>query len=111
MGRSEGLAPDRNARNVTRTIRFEAGAERELDEIVRWYEERRAGLGSAFAEAIDDILAIVAETPLAFVAVEGSDPALGLRRATMARFPYLVVYTVSASEVWVVAIAHQRRER
>ena len=96
---------------MTRTIRFEAAAERELDEIVRWYEERRVGLGSAFVAAIDNILAIVAETPLAFVAVEGSDAAQGLRRATMARFPYLVVYTVAAGEIWVVAIAHQRRER
>jgi plasmid stabilization system protein ParE len=78
---------------------------------VRWYEERREGLGVAFAGALEDILAIVAEAPLAFVTVEDSDPSLGLRRATMARFPYLVVYAVAATEIWVVAIAHQRRER
>jgi plasmid stabilization system protein ParE len=96
---------------VIRPIRFEGAAERELEAIVRWYEERRSGLGGAFAEAIDDILSIVAETPLAFVGVEDSDPNLGLRRATMAHFPYVVAYATVGPEVWVVAIAHQRRDR
>ena len=72
---------------MIRAIRFDPEAERELEDIVRWYEARRPGLGSAFAEALDDILAIAAETPLAFVAVEGSELNLGLRRSTLSHFP------------------------
>lgn len=94
---------------MTWTIRLDHAAEAELAEIARWYDERRPGLGGAFVEAVDDILAVVAETPLAFVAVERADPQLGIRRAPMARFPYLIVYLVSEEEVRVIAFAHQRR--
>jgi toxin ParE1/3/4 len=95
---------------VTWTIRLDHAAEAELAEIARWYDDRRPGLGRAFVEAVDDILAVVAETPLAFVAVERADPRLGIRQAPMARFPYLIVYLVSKEEVRVIAFAHQRRD-
>jgi toxin ParE1/3/4 len=95
---------------VSLALRFDPAAEAEFAAIVNWYNDRRSGLGRAFSEAVDDMLAVIAETPLAFAAVEQLEPKVALRRAPMARFPYSIIYLVGEVEVYVLGIAHQRRD-
>jgi plasmid stabilization system protein ParE len=72
---------------------------------VSWYEERRAGLGAEFLDAVVRALNRIAELPDA-----GSPfPDLKARRVFIAGFPYQVVYRIDADGIRVIAFAHLRR--
>ncbi len=70
-----------------------------------WYEERTAGLGRQFVEAVDEALASITRNPLAFAIVRNV-----VRRALTKRFPYGILYLVEADTVVVLAILHQARD-
>lgn len=80
-------------------------AERDLGDAQRWYEERRAGLGSDFRAAIDKVFRRIAGNPRHYPVVYR-----GLRRVVMRRFPYLIYYTVQSEVVTVVACWHSKRD-
>lgn len=86
---------------------FHPAAEAEHYEIVRYYESQSPGLGGEhldeFAQVIQRLLAHPG--PLRFRLVREPD----LRIAPMARFPYQLIYRVSADEVHILAVAHYRR--
>jgi hypothetical protein len=63
-------------------FRPEAEAGFELLEARSWYEKQRPGLGCAFADAVEDVLAGISQTPLAYPFVRGET-----RRALVQRFP------------------------
>jgi plasmid stabilization system protein ParE len=83
---------------------FRPQAESELLDARRWYEERRPGLGRAFATAVADAVADVLENPLAHPRVHGET-----RRALVRRFPYAVYFRVLPDELVVLAVMHGRR--
>jgi len=89
---------------VTHRIRLHPTAQRELEEAAAFYELEGPGLGSAFLvdfeRAGDQIRLLPASSPIA------RDPA---RKKLMARFPYCVVYSLVDDEVYVLAVAHNRR--
>jgi plasmid stabilization system protein ParE len=74
-----------------------------------WYEQQHPGLGAQFSLAFDAVVERVAARPLA------SPPLRSLprvRRTSLDKFPYHVVYRVDsqACAVEVVACLHQRRD-
>jgi toxin ParE1/3/4 len=94
---------------VSKSIRVEPEASAELDDAARWYEERQAGLGRRYLQAVDSTLQYVVRMPKAggpapLVATE-----LGVRRAPVKGFPYAVVYLERPHEIHVVAVVHDRR--
>ena len=80
-------------------------AAEELAAAVGWYEDRRAGLGSEFFDAIVRTLNRIAEVP------EAGSPFrdLNARRMLVAGFPYQVVYRIDSDEIRVIAFAHLKR--
>jgi hypothetical protein len=73
-------------------------------EAARWYEGREQGLGSSF----------VNEVLRAFDSIEREPETLPFLRAPyrckrMDRFPYAVIYKVTAQRVYVRAVAHGKR--
>jgi plasmid stabilization system protein ParE len=79
-------------------------AEREIETAARWYEARELGLGPAFvAEVLHALDAIEAE-PDIFPFLRRP-----YRRKLLDRFPYAVIYKVTAQRVYVRAVAHGRR--
>jgi plasmid stabilization system protein ParE len=84
---------------VSRRVVFRPQAEDELLEVQRWYESRRTGLGGEFAQAIDALVARVADQPLSFPQVHGET-----RRAVLARFPYAISFRIDAEDVVVLAV-------
>lgn len=64
-------------------ILFAKPASQELEAAIRWYEERREGLGAELYDANRQLL--------------------------LQRFPYKIVYRVRAHDLAVVAIAHTSR--
>jgi plasmid stabilization system protein ParE len=86
------------------TLRFHPDAERELLAAHSWYRERSEVAAQAFALEIDHALSAIADAPARWPLQQRGD-----RRLTLSRFPYSVFYRLRAEEVFVVAIAHQRR--
>ena len=89
-------------------LRVGEPASAELAEAVRWYEAQRSGLGADFLQAVGRTFDLVAQNP------EIGSPVMGvaagrLRRMTVPRFPYHVIYEVRPAEIVVVAVAHAKR--
>ena len=90
---------------MTRQVRTARPAAEELAAAVVWYEERRAGLGSEFYDAILRTVNRIAEMP------EAGSPygELKARRMLVPGFPYQVVYRIDSDDVRVIAFAHLKR--
>lgn len=85
--------------------RFTAAAARELLEALQRYrDEAGAPVAEHFDDSVRQALMRLARTPEL-----GSPAAAGLRTWPLRRFPYPLVYRVEATEVVVIAVAHQRR--
>ena len=84
-------------------------AEAELLEAALHYEDCQDGLGLDFYQRDRDCVALIAEHPLRFPLYEGMRQSGGFRRATIERFPYLLVYKVFEDETLLVAVAHASR--
>jgi plasmid stabilization system protein ParE len=96
-----------------KAVRLSADAEHELDQAFAWYARERPHRLEAFALAYEAALASVGATPAAHpLAITADLPADApeVRQARVARFPWRVVYFERPAEVFVVAMAHVRRE-
>ena len=89
---------------MTRTLVVGPKAENEIEEAARWYEERETGLGQAFVDEVLRALEVVGEAPDTFPFLR--DP---YRRFLLDRFPYAIIYKVTARRVYVRAVAHGKR--
>jgi len=89
---------------VNRRVAFRPQAEAEVLEARAWYEDRRAGLGTTFATAVETTVEEIVRTPLAVPHVSGD-----MRRAVLRRFPYAIYFRASAGEILIVAVMHDRR--
>ena len=78
-------------------------ASAELAEAVRWYEQKRTGLGAEFFEAVADAGKLIRTRP------EVGAVAGRTRSWRLTRFPYRLVYRVREHAVDIVAIAHTSR--
>ena len=88
--------------------RLDKAAERELLEARRWHNDQRSGLGDDLLDSLAKTLARIERAPRAAALVRG-DFAVPVRSATVARFPYRVVYLELPDRWRVVAFAHVRR--
>ena len=70
-----------------------------------YYNQQLPGLGAAWREEVLTALRRMRRWPLA-CPVEHAD----IRRLTLSRFPYKLLYAVEADYLYVIAIAHQHRQ-
>ena len=94
---------------MSKPLRTEEEAERELEEALRWYEEKRPGLGAEFLSAVDDALTQIRRLPNTGGRVPQVNPDLRVRRIPLKKFPYHVVYLETDDAIRVLAFAHDRR--
>ena len=83
-------------------IRISHPASAEFADAVRWYEQKRAGLGEVF-DAVTDAIARVTTRP------EIGAAAGRTRSWLLTRFPYRLIYRVRDEDIYIVAIAHTSR--
>jgi len=83
---------------------FHPRADDELDEAVRYYEERQAGLGLEFAEEVYATIARISEYPEAWPPISKNT-----RRCLLNRFPYGVIFQVKSGMLRIVALANLHR--
>lgn len=87
-----------------RTIRILRAAAAESRAAWRWYRARNPDAASGFLAEYDRALQSIADAP------ERWPPHLyGTRRLLFRRYPYTIIYRVTAEEIEVVAVAHQHR--
>lgn len=80
-------------------------AEVELREAVAYYEDKRPGLGFDFAHEVETSIESVRRFPERWP--QRSDDT---RRYLVQHFPYIVVYLFLNDCVWVIAVAHCKRQ-
>jgi toxin ParE1/3/4 len=85
-------------------VRFLAAARRELLAEVLYYNELGVGLGTKFAGAFDETLAIAARFPAA-----GSPGPASTRKVIVKGFPFSLIYLDEEAGIVVVAVAHHTR--
>jgi len=89
---------------MTRSLRFDAAAERELREAVDFYDTESPGLGDVFLAEVEHALTQVEAFPEASESLRD-----GVRRRLLHTFPYALLYSLRVDEVRILAVAHQRR--
>ena len=84
---------------------FHPAAEAEHLESVAYYESRQPGLGASYLAEFESAMENVWQAPHRYPVERRPD----IRRATLQRFPYTILYREVGEVVQVLAVAHQRR--
>ena len=79
-------------------------AEDELNEICRWYESERAGLGLELQEDLQKLKARILDAPFSFPPYYKT-----ARKARMRRFQYCVFFTIRERTIYIFIIIHAHR--
>lgn len=80
-------------------------AAREVEETVRWYESRAAGLGQEFLDELERGFAAIQNNPETWPEFHA-----GIRRYLLHRFPYGILYMAKKDALYVLAIMHTHRK-
>ena len=85
-------------------IAFHPSADAEVTEAAQYYEVQKSGLGSQLLVDVERALHQILKNPEA-------SPRIGrrLRRKSLLRFPYNLVYAVHQDKILILAYAHQKR--
>lgn len=76
----------------------------ELEAAALWYEERQSGLGEAFLVEYQATLSQILREPGRWRTFRGVN-----RKLNFHRFPYAIVYSVQADELYIKAVMHLHR--
>ena len=90
---------------MTRRLRNLKAAREEFSAAVRWYEQQHPGLGGEFFDAVVHATSLIQAQPK----IDTPSQDRRTRRVLVQRFPYQVVYRLSADQIVIVAIAHLKR--
>lgn len=94
---------------MSRRVRLEPEAEEELRTAAAHYDGQVSGLGRDFIAAASTAARRLRSWPHSGSFVDGVDPTLEVRRLSVPRFPYRLVYVQSGDDVHVIAVAHDAR--
>ncbi|MBN1472966.1 MAG: type II toxin-antitoxin system RelE/ParE family toxin, partial [Syntrophaceae bacterium] len=84
---------------------FHPEAEAEFLKAIDYYEEREANLGLDFAIEVHHAIRRAIQHPKAWSILEGE-----IRRCQTRRFPYGILYSEEANEIFVLAVMHLHRD-
>jgi plasmid stabilization system protein ParE len=84
---------------------FHPHAEKEVDEIVEYYDDVEETLGDEFFSELQNTIARVLQLPDAWQRIWPS-----ARRCLLNRFPYQLVYQERPEGILIVAVMHLSRE-
>lgn len=89
---------------MNRPISIHETAENELNDAADFYDLESPGLGEAFINEIHKAIDLIARFPEASLIIRGR-----IRRKVLIKFPYALIYSLRATEIRILAIAHQKR--
>ncbi len=85
-------------------VTFNEFATRELNDAVQYYEQEQLGLGTAFIAEVERCVQALVELPRSSPVILGS-----VRRRLCSRFPYGLLYSVTQSEIRILAVMNLKR--
>jgi toxin ParE1/3/4 len=88
-----------------RSVIFHPLAEQELLDAVSYYEEQETGIGLEYLGEVEHAVNFLVRYPEASSKVSGS-----IRRLTLPKFPYSLLYRVMEEQIRVLAVAHHKRK-
>ena len=87
---------------------FDPKARLELIEVIEYYRSLSPQLARSFKKAFDTAISEIKEFP------EIAPPVLlttyGARRKNLNKFPYYIAYILEPDAIFIVAVAHNRRD-
>ena len=89
---------------MSRSLRLHDAADLELNEAADFYDLESPGLGDVFLYDVERAFAQIREFPDAAPSV-----APGVRKLVLAKFPFMLIYSVRVDVIRVLAAAHQRK--
>jgi plasmid stabilization system protein ParE len=89
---------------MSRRWSIHEAAEVEINEAADFYDARSPGLGGTFLDEVERALGRITEFPEAAPLVRGR-----VRKRSLAKFPYSLVYSIRPDEIRILAVAHQKR--
>jgi len=84
---------------------FSPEARQEFEEAEEYYERKVPGLGVRFRAEVRAAIPRIRAWPLSCPCERGD-----IRRLTLSRFPYKILYAVEADHIYVIAVAHNHRQ-
>lgn len=85
-------------------VEYHPQASQELAATALFYHQQAVGLGGEFLDQVEHAEALILQFPAA-----GRQLREGTRRLGLRRFPFALIYQVRAEQVWILAVAHERR--
>ena len=82
-------------------VAFAPEARQEFEEAEEFYERQGPGLGARFRAEVRAAVTRIRAWPLSCPSERGD-----VRRLTLSRFPYKILYAVEADHIYVIAVAH-----
>jgi len=89
---------------VSLPLNFHPAVRDEIDSAHDWYEQRQAGLGRAFLDEVQRVLAEITANPARYGFADAD-----IREGPLHRFPYAVYYRVLPDRIRVLAVYHTSR--
>jgi len=83
---------------------FSTLAKQELEDAARYYELEQEGLGRRFRAEVKRAARRIARYPRAW-SIERGD----IRKCSLYKFPYKLLYSIEQDHIFIVAVAHQHR--
>jgi toxin ParE1/3/4 len=75
-----------------------------IHEAADFYDMQSPGLGSEFLAELERTMRSLMEFPEAALLIQGR-----VRRRTIAKFPYAIIYSLRPDEIRILAVAHHKR--
>jgi plasmid stabilization system protein ParE len=85
-------------------LHFSERSKPEIQEAYNWYEDQQVDLGEEFLLALDEAFARITSHPFSFSQKKGI-----FRECYVGKFPFLVVYKVKGTNVYIHAVFHTSR--
>jgi plasmid stabilization system protein ParE len=89
---------------MSRLFSFHESAEAEVNEAADFYDLEDPGLGNVFLDEVERAIEAIAQYPEAAPLIRG-----GVRKKSLLKFPYSLLYSVRPHEIRLLAVAHQKR--
>jgi len=87
------------------TAVFDPLAKRECEDAFEYYEAQEEGLGGKSRRAVWAAIAILERYPKI-----GEEVRPGIRKILLRRFPHKLLYSVSDTTLYIIAVTHGHRE-
>jgi toxin ParE1/3/4 len=89
---------------MSRLLSIHETAEAEINEAADFYDMKSTGLGTVFVDEIQRAIKNISEFPESAPIIRGY-----IRKRTIVKFPYSLLYSVRLDEIRILAVAHQKK--